>query len=163
MAMRAQGEGLLYVRRDVHERLHPSVVGLYGGQVGLSRTFEACGQRDDASIAALVEALAFQESVGRKTIEARTRQLAAALMTGLRALPGVKLWTDPDPSRSAGIVIFQPGSADPRQLGAALLKERIVCTVRGGQHNPGLRMSPHFFNTMEEIDRTVAAVGKSLA
>jgi selenocysteine lyase/cysteine desulfurase len=156
-------KGLLFVRRDVHDRLHPSVIGVYGGQVGLSRTFEACGQRDDASMAAVVEALKFQESVGRARIEARTRQLAAALMTRLRALPGVKLRTDPDPSRSAGIVIFQPGAADPRQLGAALLKEKIVCTVRAGQHNPGLRMSPHFFNTMEDVDRAVAAVEGRLA
>jgi selenocysteine lyase/cysteine desulfurase len=156
-------KGLLFVRRDVHDRLHPSVVGLYGGQVGLSRTFEACGQRDDASIAALVEALKFQGGIGRGVIEARSRQLAKAFMDGLRALPGVKLWTDPTPAHSCAIVIFQPGAADPRQLGTALQKERVVCTARAGQFNPGLRLAPHFYNTMEDIERTVAAVKKHLA
>ena len=148
-------KGLLFANRAVHDRLHPSIVGLYGGQVGLSRTFEANGQRDDASIAAVVEGLKFQASIGRATIERRSRQLAAALMDGVKKLPGVKLWTHPDPSRSAAIVIFQPGAADVRRLGPALVQERIIATTRTGAQNPGLRLSPHFYNTMEDIDRTV--------
>jgi selenocysteine lyase/cysteine desulfurase len=156
-------KGLLFVRREIQDRLHPSIVGLYGGQVGLSRTLEACGQRDDAGMAALREAIAFQDGIGRATIEARARQLAARLMRGLAALPGVRLWTDPDPTRSAAIVIFQPGSADPRQVGATLLeRHRIVATVRGGQQNPGLRLSPHFYNTMEEMDAAIDAVRESM-
>jgi selenocysteine lyase/cysteine desulfurase len=154
--------GLLYAHRAVHDRLHLSIVGLYGGQVGLSRTFEANGQRDDASIAAVVESLKLQASIGRKVIEQRSRQLARAFMDGLRAMPGVRLWTDPDPRRSAAIVIFQPGSADPRRVGTALAASGIVCTVRGGAQNPGLRLSPHFYNTMDDVERTLAAVRKNL-
>lgn len=151
-------KGLLFANREIHDRLHPSIVGLYGGQVGLSRTFEANGQRDDASIAALAEALRLQGSIGRAVIEHRGRQLAKRLMDGLRNTPGVTLWTNPDPSRSAAIVIFQPGKADVRSLGTALAAERIICTTRAGQQNPGLRLSPHFYNTLEEMDRTVAAI-----
>lgn len=154
-------KGLLFANRAIHDRLHLSIVGLYGGQVGLSRTFEANGQRDDSSIAALVAALELQGTIGRRAIENRSRQLAQTLKDELRKLPGVKLWTSPDPARSAGIVIFQPGSLDPRRLGAALgEKDRIVCTARSGQTNPGLRLSPHFYNTMADIDRTVAAVAR---
>jgi isopenicillin-N epimerase len=157
-------KGLLYVRRAVHERLSPSIVGLYGGQVGLSRTFEASGQRDDASIAAVAAALEFQASIGRPAIERRSRQLAQALMTGLQSLRGVTLWTDPSPAHSAAIVIFKPGSLDPRQLGTTLREaSRVVSTTRAGQRNPGLRISPHFYNTMEEIDLVVAAIRKALA
>jgi selenocysteine lyase/cysteine desulfurase len=156
-------KGLLYVRRDVHGRLHRSIVGLYGGQVGLSRTFEAHGQRDDASIAAVVEGLRLQETIGRAVVEARSRQLAQTLKDSLAKLPGVRLWTDRDPARSAAIVIFQPGSVDPRKLGAALAaSDRIVVTARGGQRNPGLRLSPHFYNTMADVERTVAAIGRHI-
>src|SRR5262245_37510533 len=137
-------KGVLFASRAVHDRIQPSVVGLYGGAVGLSRTFEANGPRDDASIAAVVEALKFQGSIGRAVIERRSRDLAQTLMRELGRINGVKLWTDPDPGRSAAIVIFQPGALDVRQLGPALTAERIICTTRGGQANPGLRMSPHF-------------------
>jgi isopenicillin-N epimerase len=157
-------KGLLYVNRAVHDRMHPSIVGLYGGQVGISRTFEANGQRDDASIAAVTEAIKFQDGIGRKKIEARTNQLAEALMEGVAKLPGVKMWTDRIAGRHAGIVIFQPGSLDVRRLGTALQeRDKIICTTRTGAQNPGLRISPHFFNTMAEIDRTVAAIKGYLA
>jgi selenocysteine lyase/cysteine desulfurase len=156
-------KGMLFASAAVHARIFPSVVGVYGGQVGLSRTFEACGQRDDASIAAVPAALKFQNTIGAAVIEKRSRELAGALMKGLVALPGVKLWTDPAPAHSAAIVIFQPGSLDVRRLGTALTAQKIIATTRTGQTNPGLRMSPHFFNTMEDIDRAVAAIKTHLA
>jgi selenocysteine lyase/cysteine desulfurase len=156
-------KGLLYVNKTVQDRIHPAVVGLYGGAAGISRTLEALGQRDDASIAAVTDGLKFQGSIGRSAIEKRSRELAQALMAGLRKLPGVKLWTDPDPARSAAIVIFQPGSLDLRKLGAALTADRIVCTIRTGDHNPGLRLAPHFYNTMDEMDRVVGRIGKYIA
>ena len=156
--------GVLYINRAVHDRISPTIVGVYGGAVGISRTFEAEGQRDDASIAAVVEALKFQGSIGRGVIEARARTLAGRLMSELRKLDGVQLYTDPALDRSAAIVIFKPGALDPRRLGEALTaKERIVVTVRGANgSNPGLRVAPHFYNTMEDVDRFVAAVGKYL-
>ena len=157
-------KGLLYINSAVQDRIHPSIVGLYGGQVGISRSFEANGQRDDASIAAVTESLKFRNGIGLKTIETRATQLAEALMDGLAKLPGVKMWTDRKAGRHAAIVIFQPGSLDVRRLGTALQdKDKIICTTRGGQQNPGLRISPHFFNTMAEIDRTVAAIKGYLA
>lgn len=152
-------KGLLYVRADVQDRVHPSIVGLYAGRVGASRRLEAHGQRDDASIAAVAEAVRLQGSIGRDVIERRARQLAATLVDRLRALDGVTLWTDPAPDRSAAIVIFQPGDLDVRQLGAALRDDhRVVATTRGGQRNPGLRVSPHFYNTMDDIDAVAGAI-----
>ncbi len=153
-------KGVLYINRAVHDRIAPTIVGVYGGAVGISRTFEAEGQRDDASIAAVVEALDFQRTIGRDVIERRSRALAGHLMKQLAGLDGVKLWTDPAPDRSAAIVIFKPGTLDPRKLGDALAaKERMVVTVRGANGtNPGLRVAPHFYNTMEEMDRLVGAV-----
>jgi isopenicillin-N epimerase len=157
-------KGLLYINKAVHDRIHPSVVGVYAGAVGISRTLETHGQRDDASVAAVTDALKFQESIGRAVIEARSRQLAQALMDGLRKLNGVKLWTDPAPARSAAIVIFQPGSLDLRTLTTALAQnEKIVCTSRTGAYNPGLRFAPHFYNTMDEIDRAVGAIRKYIS
>jgi selenocysteine lyase/cysteine desulfurase len=151
--------GVLYARSDVHERIWPSVVGLYGGAVGISRKLEALGQRDDARLVALAESLRFREAIGRQVIENRVRELGQAFMRELRQIDGVRLWTDPAPDRSASIVVFQPGTLDPRKFGAALLeKEKVVCTVRAGDDRPGLRFSPHLYNTMEDVERTVAAV-----
>lgn len=152
-------KGLFFVNTTVHDKLHPSVVGLYGGAVGISRQFEAEGQRDDASIAAVVEALKFQGSIGRDVIEKRSRALATRLVDELGKIPGVKMHTSTDPARRAAVVIFQAGSLDNRKLGAALAeKHKLVITLRNGADRPGLRISAHFYNTMAEIDRTVSAI-----
>jgi len=156
--------GLLYVNKDVHDRIWPSVISLYAGRVGISQKLEGNGQRDDAKLAAVAEALKFQGTIGRAVIERRARALAQALIEGLKRLDGVQLWTHPDPARYAAIVIFRPGTLDPRKLGAALTeKERLVVTTRAGTDRPGIRLSPHFYNTMDEMDRTVGAIRKYLA
>ena len=115
-------------------------------------------------MAAVVTALEFQGSIGRAAIEKRARELAQYVMTELRKIDGIHLWTDSTPDRSAAIVIFKPGALDPRKLGDALTKERIVVTVRGATGanpvNPGLRAAVHFYNTMEDADRLVATIAR---
>jgi isopenicillin-N epimerase len=146
--------GVLFVNRDVHDRMHASLVSLYPGAVGISRRLEAYGQRDEAALATLGSAIKFQND-----IETRVRQLAQRLATELRRIEGVSLWTNPDASTSAAIVVFKPASLDPRRLVSTLYeKERIACAAAGGSTRPGVRFSPHFYNTMDEIDRAVAAV-----
>jgi isopenicillin-N epimerase len=156
--------GVLYINRDVHDRIAPSVVSLYGGAVGISRTLEAFGQRDEAALATLAAAMRFQNDIGRAAIEKRARQLTTRLATELQRINGVTLVTDMDPARSAAIVVFKPGSADLRKLATVLYeKERIVGSPSGGANPIGLRFSPHFYNTIDEIDRSVAAVKKHMA
>jgi isopenicillin-N epimerase len=156
--------GVLFVNKDVQDRIWASVVSLYAGAVGISKKLEANGQRDDAKFVAVVEALKFQGAIGRDVIERRSRELAQHLVESLGKIDGVKLWTHPDRERYAAIVIFRPGSLDPRKLGAALAaNDKIVVTTRAGSDRPGLRISPHFFNTMDEVDRTIGAIRKYMA
>jgi isopenicillin-N epimerase len=151
--------GLLYVNARVHDRIKPSIVSLYPGEVGISRTMEAFGQRDEPAIVGFGEALALQTQIGRPAIEARARELAQMLMEGLKPIEGVTIWTHRDPGRSAGIVSFQPGNLDIRKLHQALYeRDRIACATRGGTDRPGIRFSPHFYNLQSDVDRAVAAV-----
>jgi isopenicillin-N epimerase len=153
--------GVLYVSQRAHARLSPSVVSLYPGAVGISRTLEAFGQRDEPAIIGFGEAIAFQETIGRRAIEDRARELTAMLVEGLKKIDGVKVWTQATRERSAAIVSFQPASLDIRRLHDALYeKDGIVCATRGGNDRPGLRFSPHFYNTHAEIERALAAVAK---
>ena len=155
--------GVLYIRREVQDRLLPSVVSLYAGRVGASRTLEAMGQRDEPALAALGDAVRFQTGIGRAAIEARARELAQALIAGLRRLDGVTLWTHPDPERSAAVVSFRPAGLDVPRLATALYEEDgVVCAGRGGDDRPGIRLSPHLYNSLDEVDRAVAAIGRLL-
>jgi selenocysteine lyase/cysteine desulfurase len=151
--------GVLFVNSRSHSRIWPSIYSAYTGAVGLSKTFEGFGQRDDAAIVAFGETLAFQQKVGRANIEKRSRELTQALIAGLRKIDGIKVWTHPAPERSVAVVSLQPGSLAVPKLAASLYeKDKIACATRGGSDRPGLRFSPHFYNTPAEIDRTLAAL-----
>lgn len=155
--------GVLFINQRVHDRVWPSVYSAYPGAVGISKTLEAFGQRDEATMIAFAEALSFQKEIGRAAIEARSRALAQQLIAGVSTIDGVKVWTSAAPDRSAAVVSFLPGTLDTRKLAAALYeKDRIAIATRGGTDRPGLRVSPHFYNTPQEVDRLVAALGRYL-
>jgi selenocysteine lyase/cysteine desulfurase len=156
--------GVLYINRTAQSKIWASIYSAYPGSAGISKTFEAFGQRDEPAMIAFGEALNFQSKIGRRAIETRARELTRALMEGLRKMDGVTIWTSLDPARSVAVLSFQPAALDVRKLSAALYqKERIGCATRGGQDRPGLRFSPHFYNTHAEVERTLAAVKKYLA
>jgi cysteine desulfurase / selenocysteine lyase len=149
------------VNRRAHDRIKPSIVSLYPGEVGISRTMEAFGQRDEPAIVGFGEALSFQTKVGRPAIEQRAKELTRQLIDGLSRIDGVKVWTHADPSRSAGIMAFQPAGLDVRKLHQALYEnDRIACATRTGQDRGGLRFSPHFYNLQSDVERTIDAVKK---
>jgi selenocysteine lyase/cysteine desulfurase len=156
--------GVLYVDKSAQPKIWASIFSAYPGRVGISRTFEGFGQRDEPAMIAFGEALAFQSRIGRAAIEKRSRDLTTRLVDGLRRIDGVKVWTSAVAAHRVAVVSFQPAALDPRALAAALYKEqRIACATRGGQDRPGIRFSPHFFNTTAEIDRALAAVQHYLA
>jgi selenocysteine lyase/cysteine desulfurase len=153
---------VLFVNRRAQDRLWPSIYSAYPGAVGFSRTFEGFGQRDEATMIAFREALVFQTTVGRGAIEARARTLATQLLNGLAALP-VTVWTSPDPALRVAVVSFQPGAHDATSLATTLYqKDRVAVTTRGGQDRPGLRASPHLYNSPDEIDRLLAGLAREL-
>ena len=155
--------GVLYINARAHTKIWPSIYSAYPGAVGISKTFESFGQRDEATMIALREALQFQTKVGRAAIEQRSRSLAHQLIAGLAKLPDVKVWTSPNPALNAAVVSFQPGSLNAAKLGQVLYeKDKIGTAGRGGADRGGLRASPHFYNSPEEIDRLVGAVAKYL-
>jgi isopenicillin-N epimerase len=155
--------GVLFVNKAVHDRIKPSIVSLYPGDVGISRTLEAFGQRDEPAMMGFSEALALQSTIGRAAIERRSRELAQMLITSLRRINGVKVWTSTEPDRAAAIVSFLPGSIDVRKLHQALYEsDRIVCATRSGTDRGGLRFSPHFYNLESDISRTIDAVRRHM-
>jgi selenocysteine lyase/cysteine desulfurase len=155
--------GVLYVNSAAQSKLWPSIYSAYPGAVGFSRTFEGFGQRDEATMIAFREALAFQTRVGRAAIEARARELSTQLIAGLTKLPGVTVWTSPKPELRAAVVSFLPGTLDAGKLATALYeKDKIAVATRGGQDRGGLRASPHLYNSPAEIDRLLSALGNYL-
>lgn len=152
--------GVLFVDAGVHDRFHPSIYSAYTGQRGLARTHEGMGQRDEPALRAFGRQIEFLTDIGQHEIEARSRDLASALIEGLAAIDGVHMWTSLDPALRAAVVTFQPGSLEPRRVVSALEADGIVAAARGGSDRPGIRFSPHYYNSHEDVERGVEAIGR---
>jgi selenocysteine lyase/cysteine desulfurase/UPF0716 family protein affecting phage T7 exclusion len=150
--------GLLYVRPDRIDALWPAGVAPGWGDdadtdlVG-ARKFESLGQRDDAALAALAEAAAIHGAVGPANVEAHMTGLATRLKEGLLEA-GASLVTPLAPEFSGGVCIAAVAPEHRRTLFDALYREHGIIGAPTG----GLRLSPHLYNTIEHVDRAVAAV-----
>ncbi len=153
--------GVLYVRRERIAEIWPAVVGVgWGDKVEAAargaRKFETLGQRNDATLAALGAAIDFHNLIGPARVEARVRQLATRLKEGLREIPGAKLLTSLSPELSAGVCVVSFDGIDHRKVYEALYAKHAIAGAAIG----GIRLSPHIYNTLEEVDRAVAAIAK---
>jgi cysteine desulfurase / selenocysteine lyase len=156
------GIGFLYVDRDELPRLRPVLVGWKSTTDAwdFNRThFELRpdaavleeGTPNYAGIWALGAALDLLHEVGMPAIEARVRELVAYLDERLRAL-GCE--TGPVPEMRAGILTFVPRSGDTKALGNFLQQQGVSLALRRGR----IRLSPHFYNQPEEMDRLAELV-----
>ena len=128
------------------------------GRGGLARTHEGLGQRDEPAIRAFGAQIEFLQEITMAEVEARSRELATALVEELSALDGVHMWTSQEPSRRAAVVTFRPGELSPGGVVAALERDGIVAAARGGSDRTGVRLSPHFYNSHTDVERAVSAI-----
>jgi len=152
--------GLLYVRREWHDRMWATHVGV-GWDAAVeagARKFEVLGQRDDAAVAAVDTAVRFHETIGINEVEARVRELAGMLREGIAdAAPGT-VFHAPEPSRSAGVVVFTlPGVDNHGPVFERMYAEFGIAGAPQGRFN-GFRLCPHVYNTAEQVERVVEAV-----
>jgi selenocysteine lyase/cysteine desulfurase len=155
--------GILYVRRDRIDDLWAcnTGVGWEGALRNGAAKFENLGQRDDATVAAMGTTVDFHQSIGASRIELRARQLVTALMEGLReGVPGVHFHTPARPELRAGVLVFQVEGRESRPIFEQLYAEDRIAGAGMGGDFEGVRFSPHLYNTMDEVERAVAAVAR---
>ncbi len=152
--------GILFIAAPQQKRVWPSIVSVgYSGEStkGAAR-FEAYGQRDDARLAALSATIDFLDTVGMPHVEARIRELTARLMAKLEGSSKVKLRTNRAANLSAGVVKVDLPQVDLRALDAKLYATQgMAFSVTAEGPLRGMRVSPHVYNSLEEMDRIAEA------
>jgi cysteine desulfurase / selenocysteine lyase len=170
-----RGTGFLYVREQWAERLHPALVDLGGADWTRldgydlkpgARRFESW-EAAHALRLGLGRAIDYALELGLDAIWARISQLARRLRDGLGASPGIELH-DLGETR-CGIVSFSVAGVAPEAVKASLAARRIhvelshLDDTRLDLEERGLetfiRASVHYYNTEDEIDRLLDAVG----
>jgi kynureninase len=157
--MGGPGIAFLYARRDIADRARPSAVGWWGVMDPFAfdvehlaygtgaRRFEY-GTPAVAAIYAARAGLELLAVVGVATVRERHMLLSQRLVDGAIA----QGWTVRCPrvaaERTAIVTLEHP---EPQRVVDALRASGVICDSR-----PGLvRLSPHYFNTAEEMDRAL--------
>ncbi len=163
------GAGFLYVKRELVERFEPPMVGWASVDQNIFNTadfwdiwkmpyaktasrFEV-GSPSFASHIGAREAITLLLNQGIDNVENRILKITDYLIKRL-AEAGFTLQTPLEPQCRAGIVNFKV--KNPLEMEKALEKRGIIVTARAN----GIRVSPHFYNTEEELDRLVEEARK---
>jgi cysteine desulfurase/selenocysteine lyase len=158
------GVSLLYVERSLQERLAVRWPGWrsvsdiwkfldYEQPLAPSARRYEGGTQNFIGIAALETSIGVLEEAGVARIAEHVLALTDELVDGLRAR-GCELSTERGEGISSGIVTFLAPGRDPVELGRELGRAGIVTTFRPG----GIRVSPHGYNTHEEIAALLEAL-----
>ena len=92
-------------------------------------------------------------------VAARIRALATHAKTKLQDIPQVELKTNMDPALSGGVIKFLLRNVPTRRAYDALWeRHRISIAMTASGDSEGLRLSPHIYNSTDQIDQAVAAI-----
>jgi selenocysteine lyase/cysteine desulfurase len=115
-----------------------------------ARRFE-CGSPNTLGIHALSASLSLLLEVGMGVIESRVIERSDYLKALISASQQLTLLSKQKSQLKSGIVIFKHKSIANEILYNHLQQKGVVCAMRGG----GIRFSPHFYNSLSEIERAV--------
>jgi len=153
--------GFLYVRRDLFDELWPTIVGYRSDEqpwdfefrefrpARNARRYES-GQLNFPGFAGMRESVELLRTFGPDTVWRKILSLLNRLLDGIKGNAGVQVRSSLDGVSRSGIVNLT--CKDPDSVAKRLLEHAVVVSVRSG----GLRISPHFYNTENEIDKLVS-------
>jgi cysteine desulfurase / selenocysteine lyase len=118
-----------------------------------ARRFE-CGSPNMLSIHALSASLSLLLETGMAAVEALVVERSEYLKEAIAKNDQLILLSQRKNRLKSGIVIFKHQKIANEVLYKHLQKNGVVCALRGG----GIRFSPHFYNTFEDIDRAFAII-----
>jgi kynureninase len=159
------GAAYLYVRPDLIPRFAPRLTGWFGHEAPFAFAMPQQSYADGIwrymggtpAVAALYQARAGAEilaEIGVERIRAKSLRQTARMIE-LCDEAGYTLRSPRDPARRGGTVVFDFVGAG--EVARELDRRRFYCDHRPGA---GIRASPHFYTTDEEIDRFFAEIRK---
>jgi len=153
-----EGLGGFYISPDAMDKIRPSVVGWnsmvnpldfmnYDFTLKSNATRFEEGSFNTMSIQAFGAALSLFHEVGVENIERRIMSLGDKILDALQRR-NFRILNSVIPEERSGIISFT-GEMDPQKLSDFMADNQVSLTARDGM----VRLSPHFYNSENEIDR----------
>lgn len=161
------GAGLLYVRREVQEKINPAIYGWHNvncpdfiaqEQIVFrkdARKYEA-GSHNLLGVVGLMAAMELALEIGVENIAKELLRKRAWLVPELQAKGYTVLNADAPADAASGIVSFHKPGKDMARVNEKLAAKNIMASLRTDRKkNHYLRLSPHFYNTDAELQKVL--------
>ena len=161
------GAGLMYVRQSLQDKLHPPIYGWHNvrspdfvaqEQIVLrsgAARYEA-GTHNLLGLVGLVSAMELLLEIGVDNIARELLRKRAWLVPALQTKGYTVLHPDAPPENASGITSFSHPAKDLPALYQKLLDANVITSLRSDRvGRKYIRLSPHFYNTDEELQRVL--------
>lgn len=159
-----EGLGVFYSRKSAREKLKLTQYGWH--MIADTQNYEnkpwkihptakrfECGSPNMLGIHAWSASLSLLLENGMNKVEQAVFERVDFLVQRILHSPHLQLLSAPDAPLKSAIVIFRHNTLDNPALFETLSRQNIACALRGA----GIRFSPHFYNSFEELDKAVTA------
>jgi len=159
------GAGIMYVRRELQEKLNPPVYGWHNVRCPNFVAQEKIVFRSDATkyevgthnllgIVGLIQSLELALEIGVDNIAAELLRKRAYLVPALQAKGWTVLHADATAENGSAIVAFFSSDKNMAEVHGQLTAAGIITSLRSNRAGQQfIRLSPHFYNTDAELDR----------
>jgi kynureninase len=162
------GTSYLYVRPDLARKLEPKITGWFAHEeafafeIGATRYADQPfrfmqGTSNVPGFYTALPGLKIIREAGIENIRAKSKKMTARLVE-MADQRGWRVNAPRDPEQRGGTVAIDMPNAP--EVCAELLRRDVLVDYRP---KAGVRFSPHFYNTLEEIDRAISTVDEILS
>ena len=153
------GTGVFYCKRESSDLLEPPNIGGETAETnengeltykGLPDRFQA-GFRNYVGLAGMESSVTFLQNLGWNNIRNHIISLSNLFIDEIGKIPESKVFCPEDESERTSIVSFEIAKQDPEKIVSELAQKGIIVAKREIYEKPVLRISPHIYNTKDEI------------
>ena len=153
------GTGVFYCKRESSDLLEPSNIGGETAETNedgeltykeLPDRFQA-GFRNYVGLAGMESSVTFLQNLGWNNIRNHIISLSNLFIDEIGKIPESKVFCPEDESKRTSIVSFEIEKQDPEKIVTELAQKGIIVAKREIYEKPVLRISPHIYNTKDEI------------
>jgi len=153
------GTGVFYCKRESSDLLEPSNIGGETAETNengeltykeLPDRFQA-GFRNYVGLAGMESSVTFLQNLGWNNIRNHIISLSNLFIDEIGKISESKVFCPEDESERTSIVSFEIAKQDPEKIVSELAQKGIIIAKREIYEKPVLRISPHIYNTKDEI------------
>ena len=162
------GTGVFYCKRESSNLLEPVNIGGESATSNENGTlvynelpdrFQA-GFRNYVGLAGMESSVTFLQNLGLDNVRKHIMRLSNLFIDEVGKIPEARVFGPENENERTSIVSFEVGKNDPEKIVSVLAEKGIIIAKREIYEKPILRISPHVFNTKDEILKLVEELKK---